>query len=440
MTGVVKAARLSLSACIRTFPALQHWFISKNAYYMDVFRIVLHVRNLEQENLARRNFVVRRPRAHSRRVAAFERLGLAEPVEGSHIIMGVAYDIDYQPMAGIRSQKAERLVQYCLGDYAEQPIPACTANLDYTAPRAFNNPALFCIFQKGELSLWRKEPANANSRGVMDHKRIAEAWITQHAEIPKNLRCWLVRGDGAGRRTDPEQGPHLAAVRDRQYSHLILVPGSNRERYLGHNLEQQMMILKDAWVPWGEKRDAAWWGGDATGNCKFRSYILSRYRFLRHYHDEPSDKVVIHLTSTPSRWPREAWRGRVPDPKGKFEKHDAFSHKCIVLLKGHDAPSGLSWTFGGNSVVMMQPPVVDHILYFELEPWVHYVPLQPHPEDVLTKLNWVLENQDAAQKIVRRAHEHLSWFTGPEYLWACNEVLRRVASGQDESLGLPNTL
>jgi hypothetical protein len=84
----------------------------------------------------------------------------------------------------------------------------------------------------------------------------------------------------------------------------------------------------------------------------------------------------------------------------------------------------------GNSVVLMPEPHLDHILYFGLQPWVHYVPLENDPKDILRKLDWVLDNQDKAQEIVARAHERLRWLSGPEYLWACNEVLNRIAMAQ----------
>ena len=99
----------------------------------------------------------------------------------------------------------------------------------------------------------------------------------------------------------------------------------------------------------------------------------------------------------------------------------------MLLLPGNDIASGSSWYFAGNSVVLMPKPHLEHILYFEMEPWKHYVPLENDPADILVKLRWVLDNEDAAQQIVTNSHERLRWLCGPEYLWACNEVLRKIA-------------
>ena len=112
----------------------------------------------------------------------------------------------------------------------------------------------------------------------------------------------------------------------------------------------------------------------------------------------------------------------------RFTKRHAFSHKCLVLLPGNDIASGSSWYFGGNSVVLMPPPHLEHILYFEMKPWEHYVPLESDPADILTKLQWVLDRPEEAKRIVANSHERLRWLCGPEYQWACNEVLRRIAS------------
>ena len=91
-----------------------------------------------------------------------------------------------------------------------------------------------------------------------------------------------------------------------------------------------------------------------------------------------------------------------------------------------------SWYFCGNSVVLMPPPTLEHILHFEMEAWEHYIPLDPDPADVLVKLQWVIENPIKAGQIVANSHERLRWLCGDEFLWACIEVLRRIAESQTE--------
>ncbi|MDA9981500.1 glycosyl transferase family 90 [Gammaproteobacteria bacterium] len=326
------------------------------------------------------------------------------------------YALDYQPVPGERSAKAERLVDFCLGDFKDAPVSKCTRDPVYLN----NRPNLMIFETHAQCAVL----SAGIEMGVRDQKRIVSALISQRAKIPPGLRCWLVRGDGAGHRSIPEQGLHISGMRRAIHRHLVLVPTACRDRYLGPNLERQMEDLEKSWVPWEEKSDTAWWGGALTGLSwrKQEPRTLTRLEVLEYFRDNPSDQVRLHLALSPDQ--------RVPsgvELRGKFTKKSAFTNKCLVLLPGNDIASASSWYFCGNSVVLMPRPHLEHILYFEMNPWEHYVPLENDPADILVKLRWVLENEEKAREIVDNSHQRLRWLYGPEYLWACNEVLRRIA-------------
>ncbi len=328
------------------------------------------------------------------------------------------YQLDYRPFSGQRSASAERLVDFCLGEFQDRPIVPCSNDFYY--------------FQKYEWLRLETDPDGRMMsvrlpRGRQDQKEVPAALVSQRTRIPGKLRCWLVQGDSAGRFIRPEQGLHLSGMRPANHRQIVLVPTSNRERFLGPNLHRQMQDLRKSWIPWEDKTDTAWWGGALTGDrwatCEPRT--LTRREVLCHYRDHPSPQVFLY--------PTELQEGeRLPDGlslSSQFSKKSAFGHKCLLLLPGNDIASGSSWYFAGNSVVLMPRPHLEHILYFEMNPWEHYVPLENDPADILIKLQWVLDNPLEARKIVDNAHERLRWLCGPEYLWACNEVLRRVSSG-----------
>jgi hypothetical protein len=325
------------------------------------------------------------------------------------------FPLDYQPEPGRRSAKAERLIDFCLGDFKERPVEPCTQSRHYLQ----HTRILALEADRRQIVL----SARATARDG-DQKEIVRALITQRAAIPPGLSSWLIYGDGAGRNRTPEEGLHITGMRQLNRRDLVLVPTADRERYLGPNLKRQMDELRQAWVPWGAKTDSAWWGGALTGDRWVRDEprTLTRREVLTHFRDDPSDQVSLH--------PTELSNGAETPPgiqlESSFSKRSAFSHKCLLLLPGNDIASGSSWYFAGNSVVMMPKPHLDHILYFEMEPWEHYVPLENDPADILVKLRWVLENEDEAQRIVASSHERLRWLCGPEYLWACNEVLLRI--------------
>lgn len=186
-----------------------------------------------------------------------------------------------------------------------------------------------------------------------------------------------------------------------------------------------MEELRHSWLPWEEKSDTAWWGGALTGDRGKHDEprTLTRREVLYYFRDHPSDELSLHLTEL-SKTAELPPGLELEDP---FTKRTAYSHKCLLLLPGNDLASGSSWYFAGNSVVLMPRPHLEHILYFEMNPWERYAPLENDPADILVKLQWVLDNQEEAQQIVANSHERLRWLCGSEYLWACNEVLRRIA-------------
>lgn len=327
-----------------------------------------------------------------------------------------SYTLDYRPYRGRQSAKADRLVDYCLGEFKDQPTIPCSDDYIY--------------FQKQGLIRLETDPGGQTlsaqfPRARHDQKKVSAALISQQAKIPGNLRGWLVRGDYAGRGTQPGQGLHFSGMRSARHRHLVLVPTSNRDRFLGPNLHRHMEDLREYWVPWNDKSDTAWWGGALTGDRWATSdpRTLTRREVLCHFRDYPSDQVCLNLTELPDD--QKLPKGL--NLTGRFSAKSAFRHKCLVLLPGNDIASGSSWFFAGNSVVLMPKPHLEHILYFEMNPWEHYVPLENDPDDILVKLNWVLDNPDEAKQIVSNSHKRLRWLCGPEYLWACNEVLRRVS-------------
>ncbi len=328
--------------------------------------------------------------------------------------------LDYEPEQGQESEKAQRLVDFCLGEFSHNPVLPCTKDLGYL------NDKSILLLEAGPRTIQLSQSADLTKHARLDQKLIVKALIDQHAVIPAALSCWLVREDSTGITSNTEQGLHIAAVRPASRRHLVLVPSANRERYLGPNLQRQMEELRQLWVSWEKKTDTAWWGGALTGELRKhnKTRAMTRRETLSYYRDNPSDQVHLHLTELPSATTKPAG----VELKSRFTKASAFAHKCLVLLPGNDIASGSSWYFCGNSVVLMPEPNLEHILFFEIKPWVHYVPLESNPGDILVKLGWVLDNPEKAKNIVKNAHERLLWLCGTEYLWACNEVLRRIAS------------
>jgi Glycosyl transferase family 90 len=117
------------------------------------------------------------------------------------------------------------------------------------------------------------------------------------------------------------------------------------------------------------------------------------------------------------------WNLTAPKP---LSLQEMLSYKAIIILEGNDVSSGLKWALLSNSVVIMPPPTMTSWLMEELlEPWVHYVPLQPHDgndfSDVEAQVQWVVQHAAEAQRIAHRAT-----------LWIKDLVFHADAAKDDE--------
>jgi hypothetical protein len=86
-----------------------------------------------------------------------------------------------------------------------------------------------------------------------------------------------------------------------------------------------------------------------------------------------------------------------------FTMQQMLQYKAIIILEGNDVASGLKWALLSNSVVLMQSPMFTSWAMEEmLEPWVHYIPLNRDLSDVEENMQWVLDNDEQAQRIAER--------------------------------------
>ena len=86
---------------------------------------------------------------------------------------------------------------------------------------------------------------------------------------------------------------------------------------------------------------------------------------------------------------------------------EMLRYKGLIVLEGNDVASGLKWGLLSRSVVLMPPPTkTSWCMEESLEPWIHYVPLEPDGRDAQTKMQWVMDHDAQAQTI---AHHGSLW-------------------------------
>lgn len=83
---------------------------------------------------------------------------------------------------------------------------------------------------------------------------------------------------------------------------------------------------------------------------------------------------------------------------------EQLKYKAIIMLEGYDVASGMKWALYSNSVVLTQWPLKYTSWAMEelLEPWVHFVPINENLTDVEEKMQWIIDNDEEAQKIAHR--------------------------------------
>lgn len=161
-------------------------------------------------------------------------------------------------------------------------------------------------------------------------------------------------------------------------------------------------------TPWTLKLGMAIFRGQLTGsrdgfdkektpeeNC----HNLRRCRLV--YDHANSTRVHARLTSTRNRLPNILNGVNLMAPAITIKK--LLQYKAIIMLEGNDVASGLKWALLSQSVVLMPPPKHTSWAMEELlEPWVHYIPLNENATDVEEKMQWVIDNDEIAQRISER--------------------------------------
>ncbi|KAI2513506.1 Glycosyl transferase family 90 [Fragilaria crotonensis] len=107
---------------------------------------------------------------------------------------------------------------------------------------------------------------------------------------------------------------------------------------------------------------------------------------------------------------------------------DQLQYKMLISIEGNDVATGLKWNLLSRSVVLMPPPTKTIFsLEVLLEPWVHYIPL--NIDNVSEAIQWVLQNEDEAQRISKRATNLIEdLFLHPKADQDREDVLQEVAN------------
>jgi len=216
--------------------------------------------------------------------------------------------------------------------------------------------------------------------------------------------------------------PVLAKARLTKFPGQRVIVPLNYTRHFGALSE-----LEAADRPWGDKQPTLIWRGAPTGPSPGEERRNNQSRFwvseLATRASERSDIDGAYTSMSDQEFGR---RGPHLEKfvKPRLRLPELLEKKFLLSVEGNDVSSGLKWMMASNSCVLMPPPSVDSwFLESSLEPYVHYVPVNPDLSDVEEKLEWCRTNDSEARDIAQTGRLFASQFRNAD---TENELFRQV--------------
>ena len=127
---------------------------------------------------------------------------------------------------------------------------------------------------------------------------------------------------------------------------------------------------------------------------------------------------------------REQFFKNFPLRRATWEEY--HNHKYLIDLDGCVAAiPGCAWKLLTNSIVFKHESNFRLYFYTVLKPWVHYIPLKEDLSDLFEKLNWAIQNDQAAQTIAENGRLFALENIMPEHIYLyCYKVICKYASLQ----------
>jgi hypothetical protein len=176
--------------------------------------------------------------------------------------------------------------------------------------------------------------------------------------------------------------------------------------------------------------------------------IPDAYYIREKAYEEKKNEIDLNRTPYPKRISECIWRGTIGNgnttnfmipretpinqreyfkklyeegrfPKVQFEDRqtsisDQIKYKMILDIDGCSSTwSATVWKLYSGSVLLKQKSKWKQWFYDDMEPWVHYVPVENDFSDLNDKIEWCLHNEETCIEITENAHrfvlEKLNW-------------------------------
>lgn len=128
----------------------------------------------------------------------------------------------------------------------------------------------------------------------------------------------------------------------------------------------------------------------------------NRVAFMDQYFGHPLCDLgnVTNLNELPKEWKVK-----------KTTLYDHLKYKFILALEGNDVASNLKWVMSSNSIaVMPRPKYETWFMEGRLEPNFHYIEIKDDYSNLEERLNYYIEHEAEALKIIENAQQFVSQF------------------------------
>jgi len=204
-----------------------------------------------------------------------------------------------------------------------------------------------------------------------------------------------------------------APVPDPRGNHVI--SRLHRGRY-----EKNVELLPSSDIPFEQKSDTLVWRGGMTGiyRCPGQWHNGSRMLFVHKWSGKNDSRIDVGFCSCGNKKKSPHNNTCISSPlwlQDYMNETSLLKHKYIMVVEGNDVASSAEWVMASNSVPFMIPPVVQTwALHSWLQPWKHYVPLEPDFSDVSQKLDWAISNPKLAAQIAVEGASFMKEFQDKE--------------------------
>lgn len=128
---------------------------------------------------------------------------------------------------------------------------------------------------------------------------------------------------------------------------------------------------------------------------------MERQRFLFERYDDP--RFDIGYTNF-GDYDLDAEPLLQPFRKSRMARADQCAFKYLAVLPGSDVGSNFYWVMNSSSLGLVMEHEFESFASAHFKPWVHFVPFKKDLSDLNERLAWCDANQDACQKMIKRAN------------------------------------